>query len=260
MSTLQRHAQRFPETSDNVTTGNFAQKVADFRNDNKGSEFTGPLSFLNSYQYIINSTGFLTGVGAYTEFGRGLAFWNNYGRTLFDASTAQLQYSDLFGNGTDRPKLTIRTTSQSRIQNTQINWALGFFGPSFNSTPDHSLHNWEAPFNTVIQPEGGTENNTLASYDSCFNMNKKENPDIATTHQDNYIKIYTRAAAKRLQSYAPKGFNFTTADIYGMQMTCAYEYAYIGQSDFCRVFTENEWAGFETVRDQQCKSMALRCA
>ncbi|KAJ3482023.1 hypothetical protein NLG97_g7676 [Lecanicillium saksenae] len=251
VSTLQRHAQRFPDDTDNATTGGFAQKVADFRSSHKDNQFSGPLKFLNTYQYILNSTGFLTGIGGNTEFGRGLAFWNNYGRTLFEAETAQLQYSNFFGNGTERPKMTVRTTSQSRIQNTQINWCLGFFGPSFNSTPDRDLLHWQAPFDTVIIPEGGTENNTLASYDSCFNDNNKDNAAIASTHQENYKMIYTRATIKRFESYAPSGFNFTYDDIYGMQMTCAYEYAFIGQSDFCQIFTANEWAGFENVLDQQ---------
>lgn len=251
MSTLQRHAERFPDSVDNLTTGGFAQKLADFKSGHKDKQFTGPLKFLNSYRYILNNTGLLTGVGANTEFGRGVAFWNNYGRALFDAGTAQLQYSSLFSNGTERPKMTVRTTSQSRIQNSQINWSLGFFGPSFNSTPEPDLLHWESPFNTVIIPEGGTENNTLASYDSCTNSNNKDNNDIAAFHQEQYKKIYTRATIKRFESYAPDGFSFTFQDIYGMQMTCAYEYAYIGQSDFCHIFTANEWAGFENVLDQQ---------
>lgn len=85
----------------------------------------------------MDNTGFLTGYGANTEFGAGVSFWNRYGRTLFNASVAQLQYSSVFAsNGSSRPKITLRTTGQSRIQNSEINWALGFFGPSFNSTPD----------------------------------------------------------------------------------------------------------------------------
>ncbi|ATY58268.1 Histidine phosphatase clade-2 [Cordyceps militaris] len=251
VSTLQRHAERFPDSVDNGTTGAFAQKVADFQHAHKDAQFKGPLAFLNRYHYVLNNTGLLTGLGAGTEFGRGVAFWNNYGRALFSAETAQLQYSSVFGNGSARPPVTLRTTGQSRIENSQINWALGFFGPSFNSTPDPDLLHWQAPFNTVIIPEGGTENNTLASYDSCTNSNNKDNGNLATTHQERYQKIYTRPAIKRFGGYAPSGFNFTSNDIYAMQMTCAYEYGYIGQSDFCQLFTANEWAGFENVLDLQ---------
>ena len=241
---------------DGAVTGGFADKVANFTRDNKGSEkdFTGLLKFLGSYQYIMNDTGLLTGVGGNTEFGRGVAFWNRYGRTLFNASTAQLQYEPTFaGNGSARPKVALRTTSQSRIQNSQINWALGFFGPSYNSTPDQSLTHWESPFNLTIITEGGTENNTLASYDSCFSDNNQTNLDIAAIKQDAYKKIYLRSAVQRLSAHLPKGFNLTVQDVYAMQMTCAYEYAFVSMSDFCGLFTADEWAGFENVLDIQCK-------
>lgn len=203
----------------------------------------------------MNDTGLLTGRGANTEFGAGVSFWNRYGRTLYNASVAQLQYSPSFGNnGSIRPKITLRTTGQSRIENSQINWALGFFGPSFNSTPDPTLTKWESPFNVVIIPEGGTENNTLASYDSCLNDNSNENGNIAAQHQDAYKRVYLRYAVHRLQKYASADFKFDYEDLYAMQMTCAYEYSFIGMSDFCGLFTAEEWTGFENVLDLQCKS------
>lgn len=240
---------------DGAVTGGFAEKVTNYTKANTGKDgFTGPLEFLNSYVYIMNDTGLLTGRGANTEFGAGVSFWNRYGRTLFNASVAQLQYSPSFANnGSTRPKVTLRTTGQSRIENSQINWALGFFGPSFNSTPDPTLTKWESPFNVVIVPEGGTENNTLASYDSCFNDNSDANGNIAAQHQDAYKKVYLRSAVHRLQKYAPSGFKFDYKDLYAMQMTCAYEYSFISMSGFCNLFTAEEWAGFENVLDLQCK-------
>ena len=36
-----------------------------------------------------------------------------------------------------------------------------------------------------------------------------------------------------------------------MQSICAYETGYIGTSDFCLLFTEDEWAGFENTLDQE---------
>ncbi|KAK4088553.1 multiple inositol polyphosphate phosphatase-like protein [Purpureocillium lilacinum] len=255
VSTLQRHAQRFPDSVDGKVTGGFAQKVANHTSahsrESRGG-FSGPLKFLNSYTYILNDTGLLTGVGAATEVSAGVSFWNRYGRTLYNASAAQLQYNPVFAsNGSTRPRVTLRTTGQSRIENSQINWALGFFGPSFNATPDPALTEWTSPFKVVIIPEGGTENNTLASYDSCFNDNSDANGDIAARHQDAYKKNYLRSAVHRLQADAPSGFEFTYQDAYAMQMMCAYEYAFIGMSDFCHLFSEDEWEGFETVLDIQ---------
>jgi hypothetical protein len=54
----------------------------------------------------------------------------------------------------------IRTTSQPRILQSAVFWAQGFFGFQTNTSDLYDM---------VVIPEGGTENNTLASYDSCFN-------------------------------------------------------------------------------------------
>lgn len=133
--------------------------------------------------------GYLTGIGAQTEFASGVQFWNQYGRLLYNASIGQLYYNGTFVNGTTRPKPVLRTTSQARIENSQISWALGFFGPSFQETADPKLSAFTngSLFDVVIIPEGGTESkhsakaqavalhlaklatdNTLASYDSCY--------------------------------------------------------------------------------------------
>ena len=85
---LQRHANRFPSgwDYDGVNGQRFAQKVA-------GSAptglFTGPLEFLNTYQYELSGS-VLTGLGASAEFQAGVTFWNRYGRTLYNASAGQL--------------------------------------------------------------------------------------------------------------------------------------------------------------------------
>jgi len=226
----------------------FAAKVNNFTKTNPSTAFTGPLAFLNSYEYIM-SEGLLTGLGAAAEFQAGVSFWNRYGRTLFNASLGQLAYNASFPSGTSRPKPVLRTTGQSRIENSQINWALGFFGPTFQVVPNAAVVNATSSFNVVVIPEGGTENNTLASYDSCFNDNV---PDIGYIGDDDvytYILVYLQNATARLQSYAPPGFQLTTNDTYAMQSICAYESGYIGSSDFCNLFSEDEWAGFENTLD-----------
>jgi hypothetical protein len=201
----------------------------------------------------MQDTGLLTGIGAVTEVNSGVSFWNRYGRTLYNASIAQKQYNATYSNGTARPQIVLRTTGQSRIENSQINWALGFFGPSFTTTPNPTLANWTDPFRVVIIPEGGTENNTLASYDSCFNDYTSGVGDLGDLDLFTYLPKYLGPATARLQKYAPSGFTFTYNDTYAMQSICAYEYNYIGMSDFCNLFTADEWAGFENTLDMECK-------
>jgi hypothetical protein len=249
--TLQRHAQRFPTSffDDGGNNEAFAKKLANFTASNPSKQFTGPLTFLNKYTYLISES-LLTGLGASTEFQAGVTFWNRYGRLLYNATAGQVAYNASFTNGTARPKPVLRTTGQSRIWNSQINWALGFFGPSFSPTPNPTLANSTSPFNVVVIPEGGTENNTLASYDSCINGGSVDPIDeLGDLDLYKYLPLYLGTATARLQQFAPVGFNFTFNDTYAMQSICAYETGYIGESEFCKLFTLDEWAGFENTLD-----------
>lgn len=245
--TLQRHSNRFPTAyyDDGDNDANFGGKIA-----NASSGFTGPLKFLNSWQYVLGSS-LLTGLGASAEFQSGVNFWNRYGRLLYNASVAQLAYNASEIDGTPRPKPVLRTTSQSRIENSQINWSLGFFGTSFQTVPDATLANFTSPFDLVIIPEGGTENNTLASYDSCANYNINPIGELGDLNLLNYVELYLRNATIRMQQYAPPGFSFTVNDTYAMQSICAYEMAYIQSSSFCSLFTIDEWNGFENTLDME---------
>ena len=192
---------------------------------------------------------YLTGLGASAEVQAGVTFWNRYGRTLYNASVGQLAYNASFPDGTPRPKPVLRTTSQSRITNSEINWALGFFGPSFQAVPDPTLANSTAAFDVVVIEEGGTENDTLASYDSCSNDNVDSIGYIGDSDLFAYIPLYLSNATARLQEYVPHGFTLSTNDTYAMQSICAYENGYIGSSDFCTLFTQDEWSGFENTLD-----------
>jgi hypothetical protein len=246
MIALQRHAQRFPASGfdDGGNDESFAAKVANWTQGG----FKGPLSFLNTYKYIMDES-YLTNIGANTEFASGVAFWNKYGRLLFNASAGQLAYNASYPDGTPRPKPVLRTTGQSRIQNSQINWALGFFGPSFLATPDPTLDSATAPFEVVVIPEGGTENNTLAAYDGCSNDWYDPIYDIGDLDLETYLPLYLSAATNRLRPYMPSDFKWTVNDTFAMQSLCAYETAYIGESQFCGLFTLEEWAGFELALD-----------
>lgn len=247
---LQRHAQRFSTAyfDDGLNDANLASKLANWTGPDK---FAGPLSFLNTYHYLLNDQGYLTNVGANTEFAAGVWFWNKYGRLLFDAQPGQLAYDPNYPNGTARPKPVLRTTSQSRMWNTQINWALGFFGTSFQADPDPSLANFTENYDVVVITEGGSENNTLAAYDSCTNEWNYPVDEMGDLDLLTYIPKYLAAATQRLQQYIPTGFDWTTNDTYAMQSLCAYEIAYIGDSNFCGFFTLDEWDGFENTLDTE---------
>lgn len=208
---LERHGSRFPTGyyDDGNNDKNFAEKLYNFTTANSTAQFTGPLSFLNGYSYELGSS-YLVGAGAVQSFSAGVSFWQRYGRIIFNATNGQLAYNSSYPNGTERPKPVLRTTGQSRIYNSGINWALGFFGTSYETTPNPTLANATSAFDWVVIPEGGTENNTLASYDSCFDDNKSGIGDIGDQDLEQYLKIYLTDATSRLQQYAPEGFTLNT--------------------------------------------------
>lgn len=71
---------------------------------------------------------------------------------------------------------------------------------------------------------------------------------------EKYVAKYLDPAVKRFRNLIPEGLMLSTGELHGMQLLCAYETAFIGGSDFCTLFTEDEWAGFENSLDIICLS------
>lgn len=63
--------------------------------------------------------------------------------------------------------------------------------------------------------------------------------------------MYTKNALPRLSAHLPKNFNLTEMDVLAMMNLCPYEYALLGSSPFCSLFTEQEWKDYEYVLDMQ---------
>jgi len=66
---------------------------------------------------------------------------------------------------------------------------------------------------------------------------------------EQFIPSFTKNALHRLRGYFPSDFNLTTSDVYAMLTMCPYEYATLGRSSFCAIFTEQEWRDFEYSLD-----------
>ncbi|KAI0730884.1 phosphoglycerate mutase-like protein [Earliella scabrosa] len=63
-----------------------------------------------------------------------------------------------------------------------------------------------------------------------------------------WIEKYTAPLITRFNKAAP-GFNFTETDVYGMQQLCGYDNVIRNRTDFCNVFTADEWLDFEYAND-----------
>ncbi|KAJ5987439.1 histidine phosphatase superfamily [Penicillium sp. IBT 35674x] len=240
---LHRHAQRNP-----INMAMDGQNIQSFIAKLNGTiSATGPLEFLNDWQYVLGSGAEeLIVSGASTEATAGARFWLQYGRLLYHATPENLvawnRSLNVYPNGTARPQPFFRTTDQSRILESARWWLSGFFG-------DKGGHASYDQYNLLVIPEKLLFNNTLASYYSCPGSPESQWPgdDIAKP----FIERYTKDTRSRLASYLPHDFNLTASDVLAMQTLCAYEVTSLAGSKFCSLFTEQEWKDFAYNLDLQ---------
>ncbi|RMY52978.1 hypothetical protein D0865_05504 [Hortaea werneckii] len=216
LNMLSRHGARYPTTGSGAPM--LAEKITNYTTGVLGDvEFTGPLSFLNKWQYKLGAE-ILVPVGK---------------QELFDSGTLhQYMYGHLYPN--NGSKIIARSTTQDRMTKTAEYFLAGFFGLDWPSNATLVL---------AIEGSDSTWNNSLAGYDNCPNSNKPVSAggNNATTE---WYNIYLADATERLRPHAP-GFNWTVTDTYNAQSMCAYETVALGYSTFCDLFTFEEWQGYE---------------
>ncbi|KZT65932.1 phosphoglycerate mutase-like protein [Daedalea quercina L-15889] len=215
---LHRHGARYPTEGSAPST--FAETVQAAAT---GSGFSaiGPLAFLNTWTYKLGAE-ILTPEGRQQPFDLGIAF--------------RVKYGQLLNGFTDLP--VFRTTSQNRMVESAIHFAAGFFG-----VPDY-----QTSYHQEIIIENSGSNNTLAPWSACPNANDDVAGDLGGYASGNWTQIYLNATVPRLQQYIT-GLNLTVNDVYAMQQLCAYETVALGYSQFCGLFTEEEWRGFDYAID-----------
>ena len=217
---LQRHGARYPTSSEVEAAPIFGKAV---KNATKAKKFkaTGELEFLNSWNYSLGSQ-VLVHQGAKENFDAGVQAYYNYAHLLSNYSK----------------KLVLRTTSQSRMLDTARYWMLGFFG-------------WDASdkAHLAVLAENEKQNTTLASYYDCPNS---DNTSYAFGNKMSreWEKVYLKDATARLQKDI-QGVKLTPYLVYGMMQLCAYETVGMGYSNFCPLFTKQEWEHFEYDTDLQ---------
>jgi hypothetical protein len=117
-----------------------------------------------------------------------------------------------------------------------LHWANGYFG--LNADNEYSL---------LSIPSSPGVNNILAGNQICLSALLLPTGNVDLTEFFAYLAIFLSNATTRLSAYAPLNVNFTVEDTVAMQMLCAYEYSALDSSDFCSLFTLNEWRGFEQL-------------
>ncbi|RAK81179.1 histidine phosphatase family protein [Aspergillus fijiensis CBS 313.89] len=238
---LHRHTERYP-TSYFLEGGQaevLADKIATYQSAHPDTTFaTGPLAFLNEWQYIFagGGTNTLLPSGTTTAHAAGAAFWSQYGRLLYDVGTEDPFWREGLNVSA---KLVFRTTSEERIVESAKWWLNGFFANADATSA-------EDQYSLVILPEGPGLNNTLAPYDVCEgDMTEGE---TSLTHD--FIPRFTSSALERFSAYLPESFNLTALDIYAMMTLCPFETSALGApSPFCALFTDQEWKDYDYASD-----------
>ncbi|KAG7088757.1 hypothetical protein E1B28_012723 [Marasmius oreades] len=218
---LHRHGARYPNPKDSY--GGPAAFAGRLHQAGSKWKASGDLKFLNEWTYKL-------GESVLTPFGR---------QQLYDLGISmRLKYGFLLQNFTDTNTIPVfRTESQSRMLNSALNFAAGFFGYPF-----------EGQYQQSISIEAAGFNSTLVPHHSCPNANRESVADRGILYVKRWVKIYLSSAKKRLQAHL-SGYELTVEDVYTMQQMCAYETVAIGYSKFCELFTQEEWEGFDYSTD-----------
>ncbi|KAG2075022.1 phosphoglycerate mutase-like protein [Suillus decipiens] len=215
---LMRHGARYP------TSGSGPSQFAGELNtaaSNESFSATGELEFLATWTYKLGAE-ILTPFGRDSLFSNGVAF--------------RYRYGNLLNAFTDLP--VFRTTSENRMVDSALNFAAGFFG----------LTTYETDYHQEIIIEADGFNNTLAPYGTCTNANTEDIGYFGDIQSGKWADIYLKSAQERLQPLIP-GFDLTTSQLIAMQEMCTFETVALGYSEFCDLFTEEEWEGYAYYAD-----------
>ncbi|TIA87770.1 hypothetical protein E3P99_02972 [Wallemia hederae] len=213
---IHRHGSRYP--TPNSMPLKFSEKLSTAVKANMNSDnaigFNGELAFLNEWRYAIGHS-ILTPVGRWQLYNSGAGFRLKYGHLL----TKLTSHKPVF-----------RTTTQDRMFKSAINWLAGFFG----------VESWQEESHLSILHEARGYNNTLAPWETC----PREDSYQSAKHVHAWRNKYLRNAQKRLNKQAV-GYDFDIDDVFAMQELCAYETVSLGYSEFCHLFTKEEWEGYD---------------
>ncbi|KAJ7115640.1 phosphoglycerate mutase-like protein [Mycena crocata] len=217
---LHRHGARYPASGGNA----FAEALHAAATSAGGLSTSGPLEFLNTWTYKL-------GAETLTPFGRAEMF--NLGMGF------RVKYGELLKQATDLP--VFRTTSEERMVDSAANFAAGFFG----------LESYQDSYHQLIEIETDetiTTNSTIAPW-NCPILDT-DAANFGTVQALKWRDKYLLSAQKRLTPFI-SGMHLTTALLTSMQSLCAYETVALGYSQFCGLFTEEEWRAYSYFFDLQ---------
>lgn len=213
-----RHGERYPTGG----SGKSYKKVVERLQSYNGT-LSGPLSFLNNYEFYIQD---LDNLDMLTTPGNSKTPYTGSVTAMKAGASFRSKYNELFNANQSFP---VFTASQYRCYLTADYWARGFLGEDYDKLDMNVLEETEA-----------VGFNTLTPTDACINFNTSYNEDFTNAFPSDYLEVI----AARLNNGNPE-LNVTTDEVQTLFATCAFEFSNTGESKFCGLFTQDEMITFD---------------
>ena len=230
---MSRHAERYP-----TKKAGRKQKAVVQRMKDSNKTFEGNLAFFNDWELFwssddtqleqLTTTGPFAGI--LSSFTTGIRLRTRYQHLLEQADFTP----------SNKPT-TFWASDSNRVIETAKHFAAGFFGIDYTTSNTATLQ--------VISEHSSIGADTLTPGRTCL-ANKKDKAEgqqkgYRLMHE--YRATYMPAIRERLLNQT--GMSFDDHEIYAMQEMCGFETTVRGRSDWCDVFTRDEFLSFEYARD-----------
>lgn len=222
---MARHAERYPTK----TAGKHQRAVVE-KMRKSGLQFTGSLAFFNDWNLFWSDDANLEQLTSTGPFSGRLGSFTTGVRL-------RTRYHHLMEQALARNSTTYWASGSKRVIETARHFALGFFGLDNNAVLE------------VISEKASRAANTLTPGRTCpaNQLDDQEGKTKGYRLMGEYRKTYLPKIAERLTKQT--GLTFSIQDIFSMQEMCGFETTVRGKSDWCDVFTRDEFLAFEYARD-----------
>ncbi|KAF9870376.1 phytase [Colletotrichum karsti] len=215
---LSRHGARDPTAGKTALYKDLVDRI-----HQRVTQYGKGYEFIKDYQYTL-------GADELTEFGQ---------RQMVDSGEAFYKRYQGLAAGNDP---FTRSSGQSRVIESGLNWTAGFFGAKIND--GHSGPNGGLNSLLMIIPEETGYNNTL-DHSLCTAFESGSFSKVGDDAQFTWRETFTAPIVTRLNSNLP-GVNFTPEDAISFMQLCPFNTVVNGtQSQFCDLITLDEWKDLE---------------
>ncbi|CAO2650994.1 Nn.00g092910.m01.CDS01 [Neocucurbitaria sp. VM-36] len=241
---MSRHGERYPTKK----AGKSQREVVE-RMKRSGKTFTGNLAFFNDWELFWSaisrrvtdqslkddsSLEQLTDTGPFSgtlgSFTTGVRLRTRYRHLLSHVASNHSHHATTFW-----------ASGSNRVIETAKHFALGFFGIDYQKANKAALR--------IISEHHSLGADTLTPGRTCLANKRDQNEGQRKGYRlmGEYRATYLAAIRERL--FKETSMEFGDQEIYAMQEMCGFETTVRGRSDWCDVFTQDEFLSFEYARD-----------